>query len=150
MKKYKVTAYALNHVWYREEWLIEAESQEDAITKAESQEGDLIEEGKGNVETCRARFDFDHIEELEKALINAVFLNKNKTLNGFSARSRHSKLLALSLKETLIAESLCDETSIELCAEHLKIASNLLGQIQNPYSSDDLLGEIFSSFCIGK
>ena len=56
MKKYKVTAYALNHVWYREEWLIEAESQE----------GDLIEEGKGNVETCRARFDFDHIEELEK------------------------------------------------------------------------------------
>tara|TARA_B100001248_G_C27135834_1_gene342235 strand:- start:4 stop:213 length:210 start_codon:yes stop_codon:yes gene_type:complete len=66
MKKYKVTAYALNHVWYREEWLIDAESQEDAIAKAESQEGDLIEEGKGNVETCRARFDFDHIEELEK------------------------------------------------------------------------------------
>ena len=27
---------------------------------------DLIEEGKGDVETCRARFDFDHIEELEK------------------------------------------------------------------------------------
>jgi tRNA modification GTPase len=49
-----------------------------------------------------------------------------------------------------MAENLCDESSIELCAEHLKMASDLLGQIQNPYSSDDLLGEIFSSFCIGK
>jgi hypothetical protein len=66
MKRYKVTAYALNHVWYREEWIIEAESQEDAIIKAELQEGDLIEEGKGDVETCRADFEIDHIEELEK------------------------------------------------------------------------------------
>ena len=66
MKKYKVTAYARNHVWYREEWIIEAESQEDAIIKAELQEGDLIGEGKRDVETCRASFDFDHIEELEK------------------------------------------------------------------------------------
>jgi hypothetical protein len=64
MKKYKVTAYALNHIWYREEWFIEAKSQEDAIAKAELQEGDLIGEGKGDVETCRASFDFDDIEEL--------------------------------------------------------------------------------------
>ena len=41
MKKYIVTAYALNHIWYREEWLIEAKSQEDAIAKARAQEGNL-------------------------------------------------------------------------------------------------------------
>ena len=66
MKKYKVTAYALNHFWYREEWFIEAKSQEDAIAKAESQEGSLNYEEGSDVETCRADFKFDHIEELEE------------------------------------------------------------------------------------
>ena len=110
---------------------------------------DLLKEKLGNQLYISAKFG-ENIEELEEALIKAVFFNKNKALNGFSARSRHSKLLTQSLKESLIAESLCEESSIELCAEHLKMASDLLGQIQNPYSSDDLLGEIFSSFCIGK
>lgn len=110
---------------------------------------DLLKEKCEDQLYISAKFE-QNIEELEESLIGAVFFNKSKALNGFSARSRHSKLLALSLKESLMAENLCDESSIELCAEHLKIASDLLGQIQNPYSSDDLLGEIFSSFCIGK
>lgn len=66
MKKYKVTAYALNHIWYREEWFIEAKSQKDAIAKAESQEGSLDYEERSDVETCRADFIFDQIEELEE------------------------------------------------------------------------------------
>jgi hypothetical protein len=37
-----------------------------AVAKAESQEGDLIEEGKGDVETCRADFEIDHIEEFKQ------------------------------------------------------------------------------------
>ena len=110
---------------------------------------DLLKEKCEDQLYISAKFE-QNIEELEESLIGAVFFNKSKALNGFSARSRHSKLLALSLKESLMAENLCDESSIELCAEHLKMASDLLGQIQNPYSSDDLLGEIFSSFCIGK
>ena len=110
---------------------------------------DLLKERLENQLYISAKFE-ENIEKLEEVLISAVFFNKNKALNGFSARSRHSKLLALSLKESLVAESMCDESSIELCAEHLKMASDLLGQIQNPYSSDDLLGEIFSTFCIGK
>ena len=110
---------------------------------------DLLKEKLENQLYISARFK-ENLVELEENLISAVFFNKDKALNGFSARSRHSKLLALSLKESQMAENLCDESSIELCAEHLKMASDLLGQIQNPYSSDDLLGEIFSSFCIGK
>ena len=66
MKKYKVTAYALNHIWYREEWFIEAKSQEDAIAKAESQEGSLDYETQTDVTTCRGDFIFDQIEELEE------------------------------------------------------------------------------------
>ena len=39
---------------------------------------------------------------------------------------------------------------VELIAENLKRASDFLGEIKAPYTSDELLGEIFSSFCIGK
>ena len=42
------------------------------------------------------------------------------------------------------------EDSLELIADNLRYASNLLGEIKSPYTSDELLGEIFSSFCIGK
>ena len=39
---------------------------------------------------------------------------------------------------------------LELVAECLLSAQNSLGKITRPVSSDDLLGEIFSEFCIGK
>lgn len=38
----------------------------------------------------------------------------------------------------------------ELMAEELRLAQESLGQITGKFTSDDLLGEIFSSFCIGK
>jgi tRNA modification GTPase len=38
----------------------------------------------------------------------------------------------------------------ELVAEDLRETQNLLGQITGEFSSDDLLGRIFTSFCIGK
>jgi tRNA modification GTPase len=38
----------------------------------------------------------------------------------------------------------------ELAAEELRQAQQALGEITGTYSSDDLLGAIFSSFCIGK
>ena len=38
----------------------------------------------------------------------------------------------------------------ELAAEELRHAQHALGEITGTYSSDDLLGAIFSSFCIGK
>ncbi|PWG73597.1 tRNA uridine-5-carboxymethylaminomethyl(34) synthesis GTPase MnmE, partial [Enterococcus hirae] len=38
----------------------------------------------------------------------------------------------------------------ELFAEELRQAKNTLGEITGKITSDDLLGEIFSSFCIGK
>ena len=69
----------------------------------------------------------------------------------FSARRRH--VLALErVAEHLdrSADVLRDIHAGELAAEELRHAQHALGEITGNYSSDDLLGAIFSSFCIGK
>ncbi len=69
----------------------------------------------------------------------------------FSARRRH--VLALErVAEHLdrTADVLRDIHAGELAAEELRHAQHALGEITGTYSSDDLLGAIFSSFCIGK
>lgn len=68
----------------------------------------------------------------------------------FMARRRH--LDALGLAEASIAEArtILTEGRPELLAEQLRIAQDAFSKITGVFSSDDLLGEIFSSFCIGK
>jgi tRNA modification GTPase len=39
---------------------------------------------------------------------------------------------------------------VEIFAEELRLAQNALSSITGEFTSDDLLGEIFSRFCIGK
>jgi tRNA modification GTPase len=48
------------------------------------------------------------------------------------------------------AEALLQRKQGELVAEELRQAQQVLGQITGEFSSDDLLGEIFAGFCIGK
>ncbi|WP_426661853.1 tRNA uridine-5-carboxymethylaminomethyl(34) synthesis GTPase MnmE [Rhodanobacter aciditrophus] len=69
----------------------------------------------------------------------------------FSARRRH--VLALQeVRERLdhAANALVISRAGELAAEELRQAQHALGEITGAYSSDDLLGAIFGSFCIGK
>ena len=89
-------------------------------------------------------------ENLNETLIKAVFSSENPNVDGFSARSRHLILLKECLESLRDTKKLSLDDSLELVAEHLRICSDILGQIKNPYSSDDLLGNIFSTFCIGK
>lgn len=70
---------------------------------------------------------------------------------GFSARRRHLQALE-NAKESLengIAQ-LQDAAAAELLAEDLRQCQQALGSITGEFTSDQLLGEIFSSFCIGK
>jgi len=69
----------------------------------------------------------------------------------FSARERHIAALdkALSVLE-LAQEQFLGSGAGELLAEDLRLAHEHLGSITGTLSSDELLGEIFSSFCIGK
>ncbi|WNL46253.1 tRNA uridine-5-carboxymethylaminomethyl(34) synthesis GTPase MnmE [Dyella sp. BiH032] len=69
----------------------------------------------------------------------------------FSARRRHVLALeqvAEHLDRTAVV--LRDTRAGELAAEELRHAQHALGEITGTYTSDDLLGAIFSSFCIGK
>jgi tRNA modification GTPase len=91
-----------------------------------------------------------NLESLEGALIKTAFRSSKPNIKGFSARSRHLGLLRECYKEIESASGMNIEDSIELFAEHLKLGSLKLGQIKDPYSSDDLLGDIFANFCIGK
>ena len=66
------------------------------------------------------------------------------------ARKRHIIALEESLDAINHALIQLDGGAIELMAEDLRHAGQAMGSITGEFSSDDLLGEIFSSFCIGK
>jgi tRNA modification GTPase len=69
----------------------------------------------------------------------------------FSARSRHVDALLRSRALLEAAAQRFSRTGAgELLAEDLKLAQQYLGEITGQFSSDELLGRIFSSFCIGK
>ena len=69
----------------------------------------------------------------------------------FSARRRHLDILhqTQSVLEH-VEQGFHQQLGLELLAEDLKQIQNLLGEITGTFTSDQLLGKIFSSFCIGK
>lgn len=69
----------------------------------------------------------------------------------FSARQRHITALKHTATHLQQArEQLVFAQAGECAAEELRLAQQFLSQITGKFSSDDLLGEIFSNFCIGK
>ncbi len=69
----------------------------------------------------------------------------------FSARRRHVEALRQAAESTTrSADLLATGAGPELAAEELRLAQQALGEITGQVSSDDLLGRIFASFCIGK
>lgn len=69
----------------------------------------------------------------------------------FSARRRHLDALARAADHLALARrALVEEMAGEIAAEELRLVQHNLGEITGEFTSEDLLGEIFSSFCIGK
>lgn len=91
------------------------------------------------------------IEELRNHLMHIAGMDKFSDENFFMARQRHLDALerALSCLKTG-EEQLVQHQAGELLAEDLRQAQKNLSEITGEFSSDDLLGKIFSSFCIGK
>ncbi len=70
----------------------------------------------------------------------------------FIARERHLQALARVREHLDAAQAELDAPSpgLELLAEELRLAQNALNEITGAFGADDLLGVIFSRFCIGK
>lgn len=90
------------------------------------------------------------LDLLKNYLKKSVGYNENQEAV-FIARQRHVNALSEAL--TAIRTGLMqlqEHQAAEIVAEELRLAQNHLGEITGKISSDDLLGKIFSSFCIGK
>jgi len=85
--------------------------------------------------------------ELRQAMLRAAGWSATGE-SVFLARERH--LRALASASAHLARTADQQASLELFAEELRLAHNALASITGEFTSDDLLGEIFSRFCIGK
>ena len=87
------------------------------------------------------------VELLRRALLaTAGWERSGETL--FLARARHLRALESAARNLAAAGGTLP--AWELFAEELRLAQEALNQITGEFTSDDLLGEIFSRFCIGK
>jgi tRNA modification GTPase len=69
----------------------------------------------------------------------------------FAARRRHLDALARARRHVqCAADTWIEKRGFELFAEDLRLAQLALSEITGEFTSEDLLGEIFGSFCIGK
>lgn len=70
----------------------------------------------------------------------------------FIARTRHVHALRRTAAHLALARehAMRRDAALDLLAEELRLAHDCLGEITGAFSADDLLGEIFSRFCIGK
>ena len=90
------------------------------------------------------------IEQLRDHLKACMGFDAN-TEGSFIARRRHLDALELAAEHLAIGDAqLHNHLAGELLAEELRLTQQHLNEITGEFSSDDLLGRIFSSFCIGK
>ena len=87
------------------------------------------------------------IDKLRSRLLELVGWS-NQESGIFMARERH--LIALKDAESKLAQAAAVINYPELFAEELRLAQASLNSITGEFTADDLLGEIFSRFCIGK
>lgn len=90
------------------------------------------------------------LQQLDQAVARR-FKTTETGFGDFTARTRHVEQIELALSHLNDAKRVLQQAgSGELAAEELKRTAEALGEITGHVHSDELLGKIFSSFCIGK
>jgi len=89
-----------------------------------------------------------NLKLLKKTLAhNFLKLNQEELL---SVNIRHLDLIKKAHKNIVLISPGLVSSNLELVAENLRNCDELLGEIYDPISPDDMLGKIFNKFCIGK
>jgi tRNA modification GTPase len=108
-------------------------------------------EDSGDVEVLLSAKTHEGIDLLKEEIVKVLGLAKEGEIT-FNGRSRHIR--ALEACKTVLQEAAeklkLEKVAAELLAEDLAQAQRWLEDISGATTTDDLLGEIFSSFCIGK
>jgi tRNA modification GTPase len=107
-----------------------------------------LERGRGAGTVWLSAKTGDGVDLLRSALLEAVGWLGGSSEGLFMARERH--LQALQLARTHLERATHQLANLELFAEELRLVQQALATLTGEFTSDDLLGEIFSRFCIGK
>lgn len=90
------------------------------------------------------------LDALRRQIIAVTQTRTHSSSEAFSARPRHIEAISRVLNAVERAEDHALAGAAELAAEALRESQEHLATITGRFDADDLLGEIFSNFCIGK
>jgi len=112
---------------------------------------DINEADVKRYDCCVSAKTGDGFKELRQKISNSFSVSDTRNEIGFMVRDRHVKIF-VSVTENLeqAIQGLSNKKTLELVAEDLKNARSELDELIGKKFSDSLLGDIFSSFCIGK
>jgi len=92
-----------------------------------------------------------HLEELKSYLLKLVHLDQIRTENTVVTNARHFEALQMTQKSLHdVLKGLDNQVTGDFLAMDIRSALHFLGEITGQITTDDLLGNIFSKFCIGK
>jgi len=95
--------------------------------------------------------EMDGLSDLKRLLDERLLVGGNEKDLTYLVRERHVNIFSeVSSRLGLISASIEKNESLDVVAENLKACRDLLAEVVGIKTSDALLGEIFSSFCIGK
>ena len=130
--------------------LLRTERLVHVFNKADAALPAATEAGRANGVVLSARTG-DGVEALRRKLLELAGWHAQPE-GLFIARTRHVQALRRTGEHLAQARAQAAraDAALDLLAEELRLAHDALGEITGAYTPDDLLGEIFSRFCIGK
>ena len=100
---------------------------------------------------CISAKDGTNIDELKKYISSCVDLNELNTSSSIVTNSRHYDLLCkTSIEIENVLKGIDNKISGDLLAIDIRQALQHLGELTGEVTNDEVLGNIFSKFCIGK
>ena len=112
---------------------------------------DLSDERPEGFDLFVSAIKMDGLNDLRKLLDKKLSNSKSEPDLSYLVRERHIDIFSeVSSRLALVSTSIESNESLDVIAENLKTCRDLLAEVVGIKTSDELLGEIFSSFCIGK
>ncbi len=110
---------------------------------------DSIKKNKNNIFYISAKYE-KGIDQLRDFILESITNNIHHDSKQSPLLARSRQIASLNLVRDNVCQALIQKDSSELIAEELTQAQKNLSSITGDFTNEDLLGEIFSSFCIGK